>query len=104
MTRRFLTVCAAATVAAAASFPTAAGDPDADSVRRVTFTQVVPAKVERPEDLPPAVARELRGAWVSPLDAMTGADWPSRMGMSPEDQRAQLRILLDHARSIGLNA
>ncbi|HEY6220418.1 MAG TPA: family 10 glycosylhydrolase, partial [Gemmatimonadaceae bacterium] len=57
-----------------------------------------------PEDLPPAVEREFRGAWVSPLDDMTGPDWPSRPGMSPDDQRAELRILLDHAKAIGLNA
>src|SRR3954471_490462 len=56
------------------------------------------------EDQPPPITREFRGVWVSPLDAMTGADWPSRMGMSPDDQRAELRILLDHARSMRLNA
>jgi len=56
------------------------------------------------EDDPPVVVREFRGAWVSPMDAMTGSDWPSRQGLSPEIQRAELRILLDHARSIGLNA
>jgi uncharacterized lipoprotein YddW (UPF0748 family) len=91
---------------AGGSFGIAAGRADAAGPeRRITFDQVVPAdRLDRGEDLPPAVARELRGAWVSPLDAMTGADWPSRQGLSPEDQRAQLRILLDHARSIGLNA
>jgi uncharacterized lipoprotein YddW (UPF0748 family) len=50
------------------------------------------------------VAREFRGAWVSPLDDMTGAEWPSRPGLSPENQRAELEILLDHAKAIGLNA
>src|SRR5258708_109547 len=77
----------------------------ARTARRTTFDQAVPAAGGDPADsLPPPVARELRGVWVSPLDAMTGADWPSRMGLSPEDQRRQLRILLDHAHSIGLNA
>lgn len=63
-----------------------------------------PASRAESDSLPPAVFRELRGAWVSPLDAMTGAEWPSHQGMTPDDQRAELRILLDHARSIGLNA
>jgi uncharacterized lipoprotein YddW (UPF0748 family) len=75
------------------------------AARRIMFEQVVPAgRADRADSLPPPVARELRGVWVSPLDAMTGADWPSRMGLSPEDQRTQLRILLDHAHAIGLNA
>jgi uncharacterized lipoprotein YddW (UPF0748 family) len=106
MTHPFLRFTAAATALAVLSFGTPGGRADAASARwRITFDQVVPVdRVDRVDSLPPLIARELRGAWVSPLDAMTGADWPSRMGLSPEDQRAQLRILFDHARSIGLNA
>ena len=54
--------------------------------------------------LPPPVARELRGVWVTPLDAMTGPDWPSRPGLTPDQQRAEFRTLLDNAKAIGLNA
>jgi uncharacterized lipoprotein YddW (UPF0748 family) len=31
-------------------------------------------------------------------------DWPSRVGMTADEQRQELRMLLDHARDIGLNA
>src|SRR5436190_19545877 len=76
----------------------------ADPSRRDPIERIVRIDRPRAADLPPAIARELRGAWVSPLDAMTGPDWPSRAGLSPEDQRTELRVLLDHARAIGLNA
>jgi uncharacterized lipoprotein YddW (UPF0748 family) len=45
----------------------------------------------------------MRGVWVTPLDAMTGPDWPSRPGLSPDQQRAEMRRLLDRAKAIGLN-
>lgn len=48
--------------------------------------------------------REFRGVWVTPLDAMTGPDWPSRPDLTPEQQRAEFRLLLDRARAMGLNA
>jgi uncharacterized lipoprotein YddW (UPF0748 family) len=56
------------------------------------------------EPLPPPVARELRGVWVTPLDAMTGPDWPSRPGLTADQQRAEFRQLLDRAKAMGLNA
>src|SRR4051812_21646520 len=97
MTRQIFTKTLLAAVLAGT--PTAAHvdhAPTAVSVRHIASSAA--------DSLLPAIAREFRGVWVSPLDAMTGADWPSRMGMSPDDQRAELRILLDHAKSIGLNA
>jgi len=51
--------------------------------------------------LPPAVAREFRGAWVTPL---WGGEWPSRPGLSTEAQQAELVRLFDRAGAIGLNA
>lgn len=54
--------------------------------------------------LPPPVARELRGVWVTPLGDMSGADWPSRAGLSAEEQRAEFRRMLDQAKAMGLNA
>jgi uncharacterized lipoprotein YddW (UPF0748 family) len=61
---------------------------------------------QRPDQpfLPPPVPRELRGVWVTPLDAMTGPEWPSRPGLTPDQQRAELRRLLDDAKAIGFNA
>jgi uncharacterized lipoprotein YddW (UPF0748 family) len=95
MTRTILKTCIVAGSLAAAFVAVAAARPDGANARGAQLAA---------EDQPPPIAREFRGVWVSPLDAMTGADWPSRQGMSPDNQRAELRILLDHAKSIGLNA
>ena len=53
---------------------------------------------------PPAVPREFRAAWVTPIWDRGFRDWPSAMGLSPDSQRAELRAMLDHASSVGLNA
>src|SRR6516164_3691640 len=53
---------------------------------------------------PPAVPREFRAAWVTPIYDRGFRDWPSRPGLSPDAQRAELDALLDDAASIGLNA
>jgi len=45
--------------------------------------------------------RELRGEWIA---TVANIDWPSRTGLSPDVQQAEFIALLDHARSIGLNA
>jgi uncharacterized lipoprotein YddW (UPF0748 family) len=49
---------------------------------------------------PPPFAREMRAAWVSPVE---GGEWPSRPGMSPEAQRAELLAVFDRAVALGLN-
>ena len=51
--------------------------------------------------VPPSLARELRGAWLTPVD---GGEWPSRPGMSDEAQQRELRAALDRAVAVGLNA
>ena len=51
--------------------------------------------------IPPPVPREFRGVWVSSAD---GGDWPSRSGLSPERQQAELVALIERARAVGLNA
>lgn len=45
--------------------------------------------------------RELRGEWIA---TVANIDWPSRPGLSPAAQQTEFVALLDHARSIGLNA
>src|SRR5689334_10269320 len=50
---------------------------------------------------PPIILREFRGAWLSPA---ADGDWPSRPGLSAEQQQRELVTLLDRAKSIGLNA
>jgi uncharacterized lipoprotein YddW (UPF0748 family) len=56
----------------------------------------VPAVAEAP-----APPREFRGAWVA---TVSNIDWPSRPGLSADDQRAEAVAILDRARAIGLNA
>ena len=50
---------------------------------------------------PPAVAREFRAAWISPVD---GGEWPSRPGMSDQEQRAELLRTIERSAAVGLNA
>ena len=50
---------------------------------------------------PPIILREFRGAWLSPA---ADGDWPSRPGLSAEQQQRELIALLDRAKAIGLNA
>ena len=50
---------------------------------------------------PPAVPREFRAAWIA---TVANIDWPSRPGLPPDQQRAELTALLDRAVATGLNA
>ncbi|MCA9099415.1 MAG: family 10 glycosylhydrolase, partial [Planctomycetaceae bacterium] len=59
-------------------------------------TEYRPAKSSPPEPL-----REFRGAWVA---TVFNIDWPSRPGLSPDQQRAEMIRLLDLAAASGLNA
>ncbi len=51
--------------------------------------------------LSPLARAEFRGAWVA---TVYNLDWPSKPGLSAERQQAELRAILDRAKSIGLNA
>jgi uncharacterized lipoprotein YddW (UPF0748 family) len=53
---------------------------------------------------PPPVAREFRAAWATPIYDRGFRDWPSKPGLSPDAQRAELRSMLDNAVAAGLNA
>ena len=71
--------------------------------------QVAPAGAQPATDAsalvaPPAVPREFRAAWVSPIYDRGFRDWPSSTGLSPDAQRAELEKLFDDAAAIGLNA
>lgn len=52
-------------------------------------------------DEAPRAAREFRGAWIATVDNI---DWPSRPGLTPEEQRSEMRRLLDQAAALHLNA
>jgi uncharacterized lipoprotein YddW (UPF0748 family) len=53
---------------------------------------------------PPPLVREFRGVWLSPVNSGRINDWPSRPGLSADQQKAELIALLDRARDVGLNA
>jgi uncharacterized lipoprotein YddW (UPF0748 family) len=48
----------------------------------------------------PALLRETRGLWIA---TVANIDWPSRSGLSAEQQRAELVDLLDRAGATGIN-
>lgn len=50
---------------------------------------------------PPVPAKEFRGVW---LTTVNNADWPSRPGLSTEEQKAELIAILDCAAATHLNA
>jgi uncharacterized lipoprotein YddW (UPF0748 family) len=45
--------------------------------------------------------RELRGEWIA---SVRNTNWPSRSGLSPAEQQAELVHLFDHAARLGLNS
>lgn len=49
----------------------------------------------------PPAPREFRGAWIA---TVANIDWPSRRGLTREEQQAELRALLDRAVELKLNA
>lgn len=53
------------------------------------------------DTIPPAIAREFRGAWVATVGNM---DWPSRPGLSTAQQKSELVAILDRAAGMHLNA
>jgi uncharacterized lipoprotein YddW (UPF0748 family) len=61
-------------------------------------------KEKTPERTPitvPSVPREFRAAWIA---TVANIDWPSRPGLSSQEQQKELRSILDKAVEINLNA
>src|SRR5262245_6320823 len=52
-------------------------------------------------DEPPPVPREFRGVWVA---TVANIDWPSKKGLSAEQQKKELLAILDRAAELKLNA
>lgn len=65
------------------------------SISAATFA-APPAELE-----PPPVSREFRAAWVA---TVANIDWPSKPGLSTDDQQQELVAILDRAQELGLNA
>ncbi len=62
------------------------------------YSQSQPSKQEIK---PPTVTREFRGAWIA---TVANIDFPSKPGLSTEEQKAELIALLDKAAEMNLNA
>jgi uncharacterized lipoprotein YddW (UPF0748 family) len=92
MNHRLFPVLAGATLAflAGCSTPPKAAEPK----------PVAPAEVTERVPPPPA-PREFRGVWVATVNNI---DWPSKRGLSAEQQRAEIIAILDRAKAINLNA
>jgi len=60
--------------------------------------EILPAKES---DSPPSLDREFRGVWVATI---ANIDWPSRPGLSVEQQKSELIQILDRAVALKLNA
>ena len=67
----------------------------------LTATLPSPCELADASCSPPTVAREFRAFWIA---SVGNIDWPSRPGIPADSARAELRRLLDRARSSGLNA
>ena len=52
-------------------------------------------------NVPPRVLREFRGAWVA---SVNNINWPSKPGLTTEQQKKELLTLLDNAADLKLNA
>jgi uncharacterized lipoprotein YddW (UPF0748 family) len=57
--------------------------------------------VSRPVINPPGVDRELRAAWIA---VVSNIDWPSKPGLPVEQQKAELKALIEKAADLRLNA
>jgi uncharacterized lipoprotein YddW (UPF0748 family) len=60
-----------------------------------------PLGTGKTSDVPPPPAREFRGVWVA---TVANIDWPSKPGLSTDQQKAELIAILDRAVQLRLNA
>ncbi|HTA94689.1 MAG TPA: family 10 glycosylhydrolase, partial [Verrucomicrobiae bacterium] len=60
-------------------------------------------EIYRPVSItPPEPPHEFRGAWITEI--ATNADWPSKPGLTVDEQKSELISLLDRAKELHLNA
>ncbi len=69
----------------------------------IILTQSVFVHAEESEknSVPPALAREFRGVWVA---TVANIDWPSKPGLSTDEQKSELIAILDRAKRLNFNA
>ncbi len=64
-------------------------------------TQLSAATYQPSHLAPPKPGREFRAAWVATVGNI---DWPSKKGLSTQDQKAELVAIMDRAAQLNLNA
>ena len=91
--------CAPAYVPPAEPAPPAAAQPAPapEAILAPDELRPAPAGTALPDPLP----REFRAAWVATVGNI---DWPSRPGLTSEEQQAELLAILDRAAALNLNA
>lgn len=65
------------------------------------ITSADQARAEKKQPKLPDTPREFRAAWVA---TVANIDWPSKKGLSTEEQKAELLAILDRAVELNLNA
>jgi Uncharacterized protein conserved in bacteria len=70
------------------------------SIATIAFSQI-PLSASDRFSPPPAVQREFRGVWVA---TVSNIDWPSKPGLSTEQQKSELLALLDRSAALHFNA
>jgi uncharacterized lipoprotein YddW (UPF0748 family) len=72
------------------------------------FTPALPAPAAQPPRWapdpalkPPPIPREFRALWVA---TVANIDWPSKRDLTPDQQRAEMLLILDRAADLNLNA
>ena len=88
-------------VPAAPAPPSAPSTPSAPAAPAAPPTPAPPSTAPDAAELPPPAPREFRAAWVA---TVANIDWPSKPGLSAQDQRAQALALLNRAQALRLNA
>jgi uncharacterized lipoprotein YddW (UPF0748 family) len=94
--RRFALI---ATIALAAGCAT--GDSPTTPSTPTPPVTPTPPTTPAPSADPPVIAREFRGLWVA---TVANIDWPSATGLSQGNQLAEMRVILDRAQALKMNA
>lgn len=67
----------------------------------VTISPSLTYRLTSPYTEIPEVPREFRGAWIATVDNI---DWPSEPGLPVEQQKKELKAMMDRAKSLNMNA
>ncbi|MCX5760892.1 MAG: family 10 glycosylhydrolase [Gemmatimonadetes bacterium] len=97
----FMRRLALAAIVFAVACATGGGDgptsPTTPTIPTTPTTPITPA----PSADPPTISREFRGLWVA---TVANIDWPTKTGLTQAAAMAEMRVILDRAQSLRMNA